>query len=588
MKNWNLEKIYANDDLWLKDFATLKEEADKVSSFKGKLTTKEGLEAYYIYSENFEKQLGKMYGYAHMKGDQNQKITIYQDFQNKMRALIQTYVANASYVENEILSKPYETYVEFAKNSTKINEYLFNIKRIFDARKHILSPNEEKILANYQLVSSAFGSLYAALQNGDASTFKVKLTSGEEIEVSTNTYTSVLQKLEKQEDRRLVFEAQFAYYEKHKYTLASIYKGVVDSNIAKMKSRGYNSVLELYLDSNKIPTDVFMSLINTVRKNTAPLKRYINLRKKLFGLDEYHTYDRFLAYSKADVKYPYEKAVEDVFAAVKPMGEDFLEHAKRALAEGHVDVYPAEGKRSGAYSTHAEGYGPYILLNHADTLDSAFTVAHECGHSIHTLYSTESQPYATKDYVIFVAEIPSTFNEQLFLDYLLKNSNNRELKIQALEQQMDGIVQTFYRQTLFANFEYEAHRLSLEGESLNYEVLSKIMKDLYFDYYGIDLDTEPLKKFVWAYIPHMFYTPFYVYQYATCFSASMKMYENVKNNVEGSKENYIKMLKAGASNYPVEIVKIGGVDLTSSEPFAAVCDKLDTLLDEYEKLINEA
>ena len=153
---------------------------------------------------------------------------------------------------------------------------------------------------------------------------------------------------------------------------------------------------------------------------------------------------------------------------------------------------------------------------------------------------------------------------------------------------MDGIVQTFYRQTLFANFEYEAHRLSLEGESLNYEVLSKIMKDLYFDYYGIDLDTEPLKKFVWAYIPHMFYTPFYVYQYATCFSASMKMYENVKNNVEGSKENYIKMLKAGASNYPVEIVKIGGVDLTSSEPFAAVCDKLDTLLDEYEKLINEA
>ncbi len=585
MTKWKLDDIYESDHLWLEDFDKLKEEAQKVKAYKGTLNTLEGLESYYNYSEKFEKKLGLMYSYAHMKGDQNQKITLYQDLQNKMRSLLQGYVADSAFVETEILNLPYEKYVEFSQKSTKIKEYLFNIKRIFDLKEHVLSPNEEKIIANYQLVSHSFSSLYAALQNGDATSFKVTLTNGEEIELSTNTYTSILSKLENQEDRRRVFESQFSYYEKHKYTLAAIYKGVVDANIAYMKSKGYSSVLEAYLDGNKIPTGVYTSLINTVKANTAPLKRYVNLRKKLFGLDEYHTYDRFLAYSKANVSYPYEKAYQDVLEAVKPMGEDYLEHAKKALASGHVDVYPGEGKRSGAYSTRIEGFGPYILLNHTDTLDSAFTLAHECGHSIHTLYSIENQPFATKDYVIFVAEIPSTFNEQLFLDYLLKNSTDKELKIQALEQQIDGIVQTFYRQTLFANFEYEAHRLALEGEAINYEVLSKIMEDLYLEYYGIDLNKEKLKKLVWAYIPHMYYTPFYVYQYATCFSASMKMYEDFKNGKKDAKENYIKMLKAGASNYPVEIVKIGGVDLTSEETFKAVCDKLDSLLDEYEKLI---
>ena len=515
----------------------------------------------------------------------HQKELKYQDLQNRIRMALMEYSAAASFVDNELLNLPYDEYVKFAEKSQIIKENLFGIKVLFDSKTHVLSPAEEKILSNSSMINSSFSRLYALLQNSDAQAVEVELSDGSKVMVSPGTYTGILSKLENQDDRRKVFEAHFDYYDKHKNTLAGIYKGVVDCSIAKMKNRGYKSFLAAYLEGQNIPDEVYLSLINTVRANTAPLKRYINLRKKFFNLNEYHTYDRLLGISNSKVEYPYEKAYEEVLKACEVMGEDFVNHAKVAMAPGHVDVYPSDGKRSGAYSTQIDGFGPYILLNHQDTLDSAFTLAHECGHSIHTLYSSENQPYPTKGYRIFVAEIPSTFNEQLFLDHLLKNSDDKELKIQALEQQIDGIVSTFYRQTLFADFEYQAHKMALEGKPFTYESLSKVMEELYQTYYGIDLNTEQLKKFVWCYIPHMYYTPFYVYQYATCFSASMKIYQDIKNNVPNAVEKYFDLLKAGGSMYPVDIVKLGGVDLTTPEPFEAVCQKLDILLDELEKLI---
>lgn len=585
MKKWNLKEVYENDDLWLKDLEEIKGELKNILSFKGRLNTLEGLEEYYRFEENVGKKISKMYSYVSMSYDQNQKELKYQDLQNRIRMALMEYSTMASFVDNELLNLTYEDYVKFAEESAIIKENLFGIKVLFDSKTHVLSEAEEKILSNSSMINSSFSRLYALLQNSDAKAVEVTLSDGSKVMVSPGTYTGILSRLENQDDRRKVFEAHFAYYNEHKNTLAGIYKGVVDTSIARMKNRGYKSFLAAYLEGQNIPDEVYLSLINTVRANTAPLKRYINLRKKFFNLDEYHTYDRLLGISNSKVEYSFEKSYEAVLKACEPMGEDFVNHAKVAMAPGHVDVYPSDGKRSGAYSTQIEGFGPYILLNHQDTLDSAFTLAHECGHSIHTLYSSENQPYPTRGYRIFVAEIPSTFNEQLFLDYLLKNSDDKELKIQALEQQIDGIVSTFYRQTLFADFEYQAHQMALEGKAFTYESLSKIMEDLYMNYYGIDLNTEELKKFVWCYIPHMYYTPFYVYQYATCFSASMKIYQDIKNNVEGAKEKYFNLLKAGGSQYPVDIVKLGGVDLTTAEPFEAVCKKLDTLLDELEKLI---
>ena len=585
MTEWNLKEIYINDEAWSKDLEILKKKINEISKFKDHLKTEQEINDFFVFQDDLGKLFEKLYSYVAMNYDKNQKDLNYQALMMKIREVLQEYSSNSSFVDNEILELSFDKYVEFAKNSKAIKENLFNIKKIFDGREHVLSTKEEMIISNYQMVTSSFARLYAMLQNSDFNPIDVTLSTGEEVKISPNTYTSVLMRTKNQDDRRKIFEAQFSYYQKHENTLCTIYKGIVDSNIAKMRNRGYKSILSSVLDHNKIPEEVYLSLINTVKENTAPLKRYIALRKKLFNLEEYHTYDRFLHYSKAEVKYPFPKAYEDVLKALQVMGDDFVEHAKIALKDGHVDVYPSDGKRSGAYSTGVYGYGPYILLNHTDTLDSAFTLAHECGHSIHTLYSEENQPYASKDYLIFVAEIPSTLNEQIFLDYLIKNSNDKELKIQAIEQQMDGIVSTFYRQTLFADFEYQAHQLALDGKPFTYESLCEIIKNLYYTYYGIDLDTEPLKKFVWAYIPHLYNSPFYVYQYATCFSASMKIYQDIKAKKEGAFEKYIEMLKMGGSDYPIEIVKKGGVDLTSKEPFLAVCNKLNELIDEYEELI---
>ena len=585
MTSWNLEEVYKNDDEWNKDFELFNGYVKEIGKFKGTLNNLKSVEEYIAYEEKISRLISKLYSYSHMKFDKNQKDLKAQELVNKVIKVIYELQSLSAYHNDEFLALGYETFENYAKESKLIKENLFNIKMLFDGRKHILSPLCEQIVSNFGPVTNAFGDLYASLQNSDFNPIEVKLGDGSKVNVSPNNYTSILASLRNQDDRRLVFEAQFNYYEKHKNTLAAIYKGVVDANIANMKTRGYDNILASFLDGEKIPTDVYTSLIKTARENTAPLKRYIKIRQKYFGLNEYHTYDRMLSFSNAKVSYPYEKAYTDVLKALEPMGDDFVNHAKVALKDGHVDVFPTEAKRSGAYSTRIEGFGPYILLNHTDDLESAFTLAHECGHSIHTLYTLENQPFATQDYRIFVAEIPSTLNEQLFLDYLLKNSNNKELKLQAVCKSIDNIVSTFYRQTLFADFEYQAHTKALNGEELNYEVLSNIMADLYKEYYGIDLDTEPLKKFVWAYIPHMYYSPFYVYQYATCFSASMNIYERIKNNEPKAMENYLNMLKSGASMYPVDIVKLSGVDLTTKEPFEAVCNKLNSLLDSLEELI---
>lgn len=585
MNEWNLKEIYADKESWDKDYELLKEKIPHFADFKGKLNEEKSLEEFFLFQDELEKVLERFYSYIAMSYDKNQKDLETQASIMKARSLFPDYGAVTSYINTELLEKPYSFYEDLASKNKVIKEHLFSIKKTFDSKKFVLSPSEEKIISDYSMVSSASARLYSMLQNSDFTPVDVTLSTGEVVKVSPNTYTSILMNCEKQEDRKKVFEALFSYYDLHKNTLCTIYKGVVDADIARMKSRGYKSILESVLDHNKIPEEVYLSLINTVKENTAPLKRYIKLRKEFFKLDEYHTYDRFLSFSNSDVKYPYEKAYEDVLKALSPLGEDFVSHALVALKDGHVDVYPTDGKRSGAYSTQVYGFGPYILLNHTNTLDSAFTLAHECGHSIHTLYSNENQPYATKDYTIFVAEIASTFNEAVFLDYLMKNSTDKALKIQALEQQIDGIVSTFYRQTLFADFEYQAHMLVIENKPFTYESLNNIMADLYKKYYDIDLDTEPLKKMVWAYIPHMYNTPFYVYQYATCFSASSKIYQDVKNNVPGAFEKYVSMLKMGGCTYPVEIVKQGGVDLTSKEPFIAVCTKLNDLLDEFEKLV---
>ena len=586
MEQWNLKEVFASNDEFLKEVESFKEQTSAFLAYEGKLNNKNTIEEYFSLEEKMDSWLSKLYSYGSMNFDLNQANLEAQGNMSKLQDAYMSYAQAVSFVSDELLKINQNDYIKWAEELPLIKSNLYRIDQLFHSKEHVLKPEIEKILTLYNPITQAFRSTYGLLESSDIKPVELTLSDGKTVKYTKNNYTTLLEEYSNsQEDRKRIFEGFFKHYDDFKNTYAKLYKGVVDADIARMKSRGYSNILDTFLDNNKIDKNVYLTLLKTVRENTAPLKRYMEFRKKYFNLSEYHTYDRFLSISSSDAKYPYQFAKEEVLKALEPMGKDFLDHAKVALADGHVDVFPVDGKRSGAYSTEIEGFGPYILLNHTDSLDSAFTLAHECGHSIHTLYSTENQPYATKNYVIFVAEIASTFNENLFLDYLLSKSDDKAVKIQALEKQINNIVSTFYRQALFADFEYQAHEKAINGAPLTYKELCDIMADLYKTYYGIDLDTEPLKKYVWAYIPHIFNSPFYVYQYATCFSASQQIFADVKAGKPNAKEKYLEMLKAGGSDYPVEIVKKGGVDLTTEKPFKAVCDNLDHLLDELEKLV---
>ncbi len=587
MQNWNLKEVYDSSKSFSKDLNELKEEVNKYDDYKGKLNNPEVINDYFKFDEEISKKIQKLYSYASMKYDLNTCDLESQANISELENFFVGYMQKVSFVNDELLSNKEEDYKVWAKDYSYIKYNLYSIDQLFHTKEHVLKPELENLVSLFQPITSSFRSTYGLLESSDIKPITVTLSDGTTHTFTKANYTSLLVEYSNsQEDRKTLFEAMYKHYDDLKNTYAQLYKGVVDSDIVRMKSKGYDNILDTFLDKNKIDKSVYLNLLEAVHENTKPLKRYIEFRRKHFNLKEYHNYDRFLSLAKSDVKYPYEYAKEEVFEALKPMGEDFVNHAKVALADGHVDVNPDTNKRSGAYSTEIEGFGPYILLNHTNDLDSAFTLAHECGHSIHTLYSTENQPFQTKDYVIFVAEIASTFNEQLFLDHLLSKSSDKATKIQAIEKLAQNIVSTFYRQALFADFELRAHNKALEGRGLTYNDLNNIMASLYEEYYGYSLDTEELKKYVWAYIPHIFNSPFYVYQYATCFSASFKIYNDVKNNVPGAYDKYINMLKAGGSDYPVEIVKMGGCDLTSKDAFVDVCNKLDELTSELEKLID--
>lgn len=580
--NWNLSLIYEDINKWEADFNKIDELVAQIEKFNGKLNTKEGLLEFLTIEEEFDKLISKLFTYAHMKHDLNQRDNEGASYYARIYSKYSQSMAKVSFTSPQILANGYETVKEWIKDK---KEFHYNLERLFRNQKHILDEKSEKLMANYGETISSISKLYDSLSVVDNRSVKVTLSDGKEYDINASNYRSYLGKLENQDDRRLVFEAVFKFYDDHKATFAGIYNGIMNSEKVSVKNRGYKNILESHLYNNNISEDVFHSLINTARYNCKPLKEYIRLRKDYFNLDTYHTYDRFLDFKKSDIKLDYEASKQLFFDAAKSLGDDFYNHATKVLESGRVSVYPADGKRTGAYSTGVYGVGPFILLNHTNTLDDAFTLAHEAGHSMHTMYSSENQPYQTHSYVIFVAEVASTFNEQLLLDHLLKTMTDPNEKIVVLQQAIDGLIGTFYRQALFANYEYEAHKLVEENKVVNSDSLSNIMIDLYKDYYDIDLKDEPYKDKVWAYIPHLFRTPFYVYQYATSFSASLAIYNKVKNKEENAFENYIKLLSAGGSDYPIEIIKLAGVDLSTEEPFKAVVNRLDELVKMLKELL---
>ena len=583
--NWNFELIYKNKNEYQNDFNFIKTNIEKIASFQGKLNDFKCLKSLLELNEEIDIKLSKVFTYANMNFDLNQKnIEALNEYQ-LVYSLYMQLISASSYIDSELISLGKDTLLTFIDEDKSLTKYRYMIEKLFANEKHVLSSDKELLLSHFNNPLSNYNDLYDKLAVSDNNSVKVILSTGEEVEISNANYTSYLGNLKDATDRQKVFEAVYKYYDSHKNTFAAIYKGIIESDIATMKARGYDSILSSFLEHNKIPNDVFLKLVETCESNTAPVKRYLDLRKKYFNLEQYHTYDRFLELSNFSKKYSYEEGKELFFESVKELGGEFETKAHQVLESGRVDVNIQDGKRTGAYSTGTYQEGPFILLNYTNMLDDVFTLAHEAGHSMHTMYANENQPYVTANYTIFVAEVASTYNEQLLLDYLLKKSDDKELKLAMLQNAIDGLIATFYRQTLFASYEYQAHNLAINNQPITCDSLSNIMKNLYQTYYGIDLNNEPYKEFVWCYIPHLYHTPFYVYQYATSFATSLAIYEKVKNHEENAFENYLNLLKAGGSDFPVELIKKAGVDLTNEKAFLAVVKRLEFLVNELEKLL---
>ena len=586
---WDLTHIYKNEEEFINEVKDVKERIHPgIAALEGKLSTEEGFMKFLDLERDANRELSHLSMYVSMRSDLDKKNVENASSLSQIELLINDYVSISSYANPEIL-KLGKGYVDsFFEKHPEYKDFDYEYDKLFRSQKFVLPALQEKLLSYYSQLERAGSSLYSQLSVSDYAPKKVTLKSGKEVEVNQANWTTLVSNAECEEDRKTIFESLYSYYDEHKNVYGEIYNTVVQAQLSEMKARGYSSILQEHLYNNNIPESVFHNLIEVASTHAAPLHKYLEIRRKYLGLEKHRSYDRFIQLAKSEKNYTYEEARELFFKSIEKFPEDFKKKAHEVSSEGYVDVYHSLGKRTGAYSSGGEDIHPYILLNFNGELDDVFTLAHESGHSIHTLYSEESQPLMKQSYTIFVAEIASTFNEHNLLDYLMESGTlSKNDKIALLQKSIDEIMSTFYRQTLFGHYEYNIAKMAEEGKPINYQVLCDEMIKLYKTYYGIDISEEKVKPYVWAYIPHLFYTPFYVYQYATSFTASMLIYENVKNGKEHAFEDYINMLRSGGSTYPIEEVKIAGVDLTKKEAFLAVTDRMQVLVDQLEKLLSE-
>ena len=580
---WNLKDIYLSWDEWDKDLKRFKELVKEIPKFKGQ--AKKKAEAYIELEEKIEeisRVLDKLYLYPYMLKDLDSTDKIASVKMQEIEMAYTDYAVDTAWIAPELLEVSEETMKEWIGKYPILKIREFPISEMYRLRKHILSEDKEQLLSHYGQFMGSSSDIYAELSISDIKWNTVKLSTGEELAVSNGVYSKILSTNRNQDDRRLAFEALYKSYENSKNTFAAIYRAIVQKNVASSRARNYESCLDVALENKNVPRKVFLSLLEASQENVAPLKRYIELRKKALKLKEYHYYDNSINIVDYNKTFDYDTAKNMVLNSVEPLGKDYQEKLKKAISEGWLDVFETKNKRSGAYSLNIYDVHPYMLLNYQETMDDVFTLAHELGHTLHSMLSSENQPYPTADYTIFVAEVASTFNERLLLDYMLENSDDSLEKIALLEQSLGNIVGTYYIQTLFANYEYEAHKLIEEGKAITPDILDGIMETLFKKYFGDTVVIDELQKIIWSRIPHFFNSPFYVYQYSTSFASSAKLYENLKKNPD-SRERYLKLLKSGGNNHPMEQLKLAGVDLSNKEAFVSVAKEFDRLLDILEE-----
>jgi oligoendopeptidase F len=587
---WNLGDIYPDWQAWEKGLTDLEQKMDTFAALKG--TLNQGPDAL-VKAEKLNDNLNILsylvYRFPQLTRDTDTRDQEVSAKLQKVQILFSKFNTATAWFNPELLQIPWETMEKWLQETKELAPYRFGIEDLYRQQQHVLDEEKEKLLSYFSQPNQTPRSVYVDLSTSDIKFPEVVLSDGDTLQATRGNYSKVLATNRNQQDRAKIFETHYTVFKDNLNTYAAIYNGVCQRDWANAQARNYASTLEAALDANNIPVSVYLNLITTVKENTDALKRYERLRKKILGLDEYHLYDGAIGLVDLDKTYPYEQAQEWVLASVKPLGKSYQNKLAKAFKGGWLDVYENDGKRSGAYSANVYGVHPYMLLNYNETLDYVFTVAHEMGHTMHSTLSSENQPFATHDYTIFVAEVASTLNERLLLDFLLKQKKEAKERVQLLQQAIDNIVGTFFTQVMFADYEYQVHKLVEEGRPITADVLSGIIVDLYQSYYGDAIVLDDLYKVLWARIPHFYNVPYYVYQYATCFASSAQIYSKMTSITSSEKERqqvkdaYLELLKSGGNNYPMEQLKKAGVDLTQPEPVTAIVQQLDELVGLLEK-----
>ncbi len=581
---WSIEDIYPNDKAWEEDFAAAKNMPEKIASFKGLLSTKSGKLLEYLKADDeMTIVLDKLINYAQRKNDEDTRKSVYQDMVSRLEALFVELSGAGAYVTPELLSIPDEVMERFYKEQPEMELYRLCIDRVRRRRAHILSEAEERIMALTGEMTGSPDNIFSMFNDADMKFPDAVDKDGNTHQVTHGSYIPLMHSNDR-ELRKSAFKSLYGVYESFKNTSAAVLSSQTKCLTFRARARKYDSTLQAALDGTEVPVEVYKQLIEAVHENMPYMHKYVKLRKKLLGVEELHAYDLYAPIvSDIEVKIPFEQAKQEVYDSLAPMGEEYRAIFREGMENRWIDVYENEGKRSGAYSAGARVH-PFVLLNHKDTLDCEFTLAHEMGHAIHSYLSNKNQPVCYSDYVIFVAEVASTCNESLLMQHLLKITTDKKRRAYLINYFLEQFRTTLYRQTMFAEFELKINEMAEKGESLTADVLCEIYRKLNILYYGEDIVIDRELDMEWARIPHFYYN-YYVYQYATGFSAAIALSQRILKEGAPAVKDYIGFLSGGCSKDPISLLKGAGVDMTSTKPVTEALSLFGSLIDEMEELM---
>jgi oligoendopeptidase F len=586
---WNLADIYPSNEEWRAAKDKLAAELPQLRQYQGKLASSASTLADALTKQAaFDKELSRLYVYASMLADQDTRDSAHQGMKQQMVQLASTFAATASFIEPEILRADKPTIQTFLASEPRLKDYSFYLNDVLRRAAHTLSDTEEKLLADASPALGSASNIFNILSNADFPYPSVTLADGRTVKVDQAAFTA-LRALPNRTDREKVMTAFFGSLGSFSRTFGTTMNGQAQRVLFQTKARKYASAVEAVLDGPNIPTSVYTRLIDGVNKNLPAFHRYLKLRKQMMGVDRLHYYDLYAPLvGSVDLKYTPEEAQKHVLAAIAPLGADYHATIQRAFDNRWIDLFPTEGKRSGAYSNGgAYDVHPYMLINYNGQYADVSTLAHELGHTMQSYFSNKTQPYPLAGYPTFVAEVASTFNESLLIDYMLKNITDDDTRLSLLGNYLENIKGTVFRQTQFAEFELRMHEMVGKGQPITGDALAKLYMDITKRYYGHDQGICIVDDYIaheWSYIPH-FYRDFYVFQYATSFTASEALAQKVKTGSADAMKKYLAFLSAGGSKYPIDLLKDAGVDMTTDEPLDLTMKEMNRVMDEMDKIL---